>query len=196
MKPIFLTEWSNLYYCSSCIISGDLIFHKLYCYDLYIPSAPAPRNKQQIAVDSFINEKIVEVLENEGYCCYHGYRNFVGGDTIIHAVQKPMKIIPVTLIPVYKDQYFRTLLDMLLTADKLKRIVLLLFDATYTLPNLWQCCFSVEVNDPQLLHKIKKTIDRHRKLIPLSRRKQMVLREIDLGKMIDLVIFDCWINLI
>ncbi|CAN0171416.1 unnamed protein product [Bubo scandiacus] len=158
---------------------GDLICHKLYCYDLYIPSAPAPRNKEQRTVDSFINEKIVEVLENDDYCCYHGYRNFIGGDTIIHAMQTPMKIIPVTLIPVYKDKYFRRVLDMLLTADKLRRIVLLLFDATYTLPSLWQCCFSVEANDPQLLRKIKKTIDRHRKLIPLSRRRQIMLREID-----------------
>lgn len=138
----------------------------------------------------------MEVLENDDYCCYHGYRNFVGGDTIIHAMQKPMKIIPVTLIPVYKDQYFRTLLDILVTADKLRRIVLLLFDATYTFPNLWQCCFSVEVNDPQLLRKIKKTIDHHRKLIPLSRRKQIVLREIDTGKIIGLVVFDCWLDLI
>ncbi|KAK4820717.1 hypothetical protein QYF61_004382 [Mycteria americana] len=96
---------------------GDLICHKLYCYNLYIPSAPAPQNKEQIAVDSFINEKIVEVLENDDYCCYHGYRNFVGGDAIIHAMQKAMKIIPVTLIPVYKDQYFPTPLDMLVIAE-------------------------------------------------------------------------------
>lgn len=86
---------------------------------------------------------------------------------------------------------------MLVTADKLRRIVLLLFDATYTLPNLWQCYFSIEVNNPQLLHKIiKKTIDRHRKLIPLGRRKQVVSREIDTGKIIGLVMFDHWINLI
>ncbi|XP_068806344.1 uncharacterized protein [Struthio camelus] len=158
---------------------GDLIFHKLYCYDLYIPSAPAPRNKEQIDVDRFINENIVEVLENDDYCCYHGCRNFIGGEIIMQAMQKPMKIIPVTLIPVYKDQYFLSLLDMLITADKLRRIVLLLFDSTYIRPNLLQCCFSVEVNDPQLLRKIRKTIDRHRRLIPLSRRQQVVLKEMD-----------------
>ncbi|OXB75041.1 UNVERIFIED_CONTAM: hypothetical protein H355_001448 [Colinus virginianus] len=157
---------------------GDLIFHKLYCYDLYIPSAPAPRNKEQTDVDSFISEKIVEVLEKDDYCCYHGCRNFVGGDTIIQAIQKPMKIIPVTLIPVYKDQYSLTLLDMLVTADKLRRIILLLFDATQIKPDLWQCCFSVEAKDPKLLDKIKKTIDRHRKQASL-RRKQIVSREMD-----------------
>ncbi|XP_065602735.1 uncharacterized protein LOC136055056 [Cyrtonyx montezumae] len=157
---------------------GDLIFHKLYCYDLYIPSAPAPRNKEQIDVDNFINEKIVEVLEKDDYCCYHGCRNFVGGDTIIQAIQKPMKIIPVTLIPVYKDQYSLTLLDMLITADKLRRIILLLFDATQIKSNLWQCCFSVEAKDPKLLDKIKKTIDRHREQTSL-RRKQIVSREMD-----------------
>ncbi|XP_021254276.1 uncharacterized protein LOC110399609 [Numida meleagris] len=160
------------------IIEGDLIFHKLYCYDLYIPSAPAPRNKEQTDVDSFINEKIVEVLEKDGYCCYHGCRNFVGGDTIIQAIQKPMKIIPVTLIPVYKDQYSLTLLDMLVTADKLRRIILLLFDATQIKPDLWQCCFSVEAKDPKLLDKIKKTIDRRRKRSS-RRTKQIVSREID-----------------
>lgn len=128
----------------------------MYCYDLYIPNAPAPKNKEQIDADSFImsaffNEKNVEVLEKDDYCCYHGYKNFLDGDTNIHVMQKPVKIIPVTLIAVYEGKYFQTLLDVLVTADKLRRIVPLLFDTTFTLPYLQQCGFSVEVNSPQLL---------------------------------------------
>lgn len=94
---------------------GEGVCPVMYCYDLYIPSAPAPKNKEQIAAGSFItsaffNKKVVEVLEKDAYCCYHGYKNFLGGDTNIHAMQKPVKIIPVALIAVYKNQYFQTCL--------------------------------------------------------------------------------------
>lgn len=62
-------------------------------------------------VGSFINKKIAEVLEDDDYCCYYSCRNFVGGDTIIQATLKTMKTIPVTCIPVFKDQCILTLLD-------------------------------------------------------------------------------------
>ncbi|XP_006014894.1 uncharacterized protein LOC102371857 [Alligator sinensis] len=158
---------------------GDIIFHKLYCYDLYIPSAAPPQNKKQIDVDNFIDEKIVTVLEKNGFLCYHGYRNFTGGEMIIQAISKPMKIIPVTLIPIYKDHDFLKLQDMLITPAMLKRIVLLLFDATQTEPVLLQCCYSIDINDPQLLPKIIKTIEHHRTQIPVSRRKERALGEGD-----------------
>ncbi|XP_044154365.1 uncharacterized protein LOC122941307 [Bufo gargarizans] len=151
---------------------GDLIFHLLYCYDVYIVSPPCPQSLKQNGIDTYLNESIVKPLEDKGYYCYHGSRNITGGDYIIQAMSYPITIIPTTIVPVFKDKKFSNLRNLLLRPDYLERTVFLLFDASQAYPDaISKNSYSLSVHDPYLLPKLIQTIEQNRKETPLLQRK-------------------------
>ncbi|XP_053305902.1 uncharacterized protein LOC128468238 [Spea bombifrons] len=175
-KERLYTEMSEPYgtVCDDCGQRqiGDIIFHDLFCYDVYIVSAPCPQNARQSEVDDFMAEHIVKPLEDQGFNCYHGSRNITGGEFIIQAMSYPITIIPTTIVPVYKDKTFSSLRNLLLRPDYLDRIVLLSFDSSKADPILIsKTSYSMSVNDVRLLQKIIQTIERNRRQISLLERK-------------------------
>ncbi|MEE6488068.1 hypothetical protein FKM82_015121 [Ascaphus truei] len=161
--------------CTNCgqRKTGGVIFHLLYCYDVYIMSAPSPQNPKQRKIDEYITQNILNPLEQHEYLCYHGCRNVCGGDVIISAMSKPTTIIPTTIVPVYRDKGFSSLQNFVLRPDYLDRTVFLFFDSTKIYPHaVSKNCFSICVDDPHLLRKLMETIDVNRKKNPLELRKR------------------------
>ncbi|MEE6488059.1 hypothetical protein FKM82_015121 [Ascaphus truei] len=161
--------------CTNCgqRKAGGVIFHLLYCYDVYIMSAPSPQNPKQRKIDEYITQNILNPLEQHEYLCYHGCRNVCGGDVIISAMSKPTTIIPTTIVPVYRDKGFSSLQNFVLRPDYLDRTVFLFFDSTKIYPHaVSKNCFSICVDDPHLLRKLMETIDVNRKKNPLELRKR------------------------
>ncbi|KAM4704355.1 uncharacterized protein WCC33_012768 [Rhinophrynus dorsalis] len=158
---------------------GDMIFHLLFCYDVYVVSAPEPQNTVQKEIDEFIAERIVKPLEDQGYKCFHGCRNMVGGELLLQAMSYPITIIPTTIVPIYRDKKFAAIRNLLLRADYLDRIVFLSFDSTKLYPSaISKNSYSINVKDGHLLQKLIQTIDRKRIQIPLHERK----RKHEMGK--------------
>ncbi|XP_075467131.1 uncharacterized protein LOC142501290 isoform X4 [Ascaphus truei] len=161
--------------CTNCgqRKAGGVIFHLLYCYDVYIMSAPSPQNPKQRKIDEYITQNILNPLEQHEYLCYHGCRNVCGGDVIISAMSKPTTIIPTTIVPVFRDKGFSSLQNFVLRPDYLDRTVFLFFDSTKIYPHaVSKNCFSICVDDPHLLRKLMETIDVNRKKNPLELRKR------------------------
>ncbi|XP_031761936.1 uncharacterized protein LOC100493453 isoform X2 [Xenopus tropicalis] len=151
----------------------DTIFHHYFCYDIYIVSAPEPQSTKQRVIDEFMDERIVKPLEEQGYKCFHGCRNMVGGELILHAMSYPITIIPTTIVPVYKDKNFASFRNLLLRPDYLERIVFLSFDSTKIFPAiLSKNSYSINSKDANLLQKLIHTIDKNRYQIPLCQRKR------------------------
>ncbi|KAM5140443.1 uncharacterized protein ACMZJ9_014287 [Mantella aurantiaca] len=151
--------------------NAGLIFHELYCYDVYIVSAPSPLNPKQREIDEYMTEKIVKHLELNGFKCYHGSRDIYGGEHVISALSKPITIIPTTIVPVYKDKIFSEYRNLLLRVEYLDRIVFLMFDSTQIEPPAVSS-FSIAISDPYLLPRLMKTITAKTKQIPLDIRKR------------------------
>ncbi|KAM4636269.1 uncharacterized protein O3C94_017448 [Discoglossus pictus] len=176
------SEEEEIEVCKNCDQqrNDDIIFHELYCYDAYIVSAPCPQGDKQKVIDNFLTEKIVKPLEEKGYNCYHGCRNMTGGDFVISAISNPVVFIPTTIVPIYKDREFASLLNFLLKPDYLKRIVFLLFDSSKPdPPGLLRNCFSISKNDIHLLPKLEATINRNKNIFPLHKRKALFEMETD-----------------
>ncbi|KAM3913297.1 uncharacterized protein RB166_018609 [Leptodactylus fuscus] len=164
----------DLAICEDCeqTISGDVTFHLLYCYDAYIMTPLGLQSAKQEKIDLFLNEKIVDPLEQKGYNCYYGSRNITGGDSIIQAMSYPITIIPTTIVPIYKDKKFANLRNLLLRPDYLERVVFLLFDTSQHYPYaVSKNCYSLSVDDPYLLPKLIQTIEYNRRKTPLLQRK-------------------------
>ncbi|KAM8924562.1 uncharacterized protein RCH25_009251 [Pelodytes ibericus] len=149
---------------------GDLIYHELYCYDVYIVSAPCPQNRKQTEVDDFMAENIVKPLENQGLICYHGTRNITGGQFVIQAIVSPITIIPTTIVPIFNDKAFAKFWNFIFRPDYLQRIVLLMFDSTKV--PISKTSYSLSIKDVRLLPKLIQTIEKNRNQIPLLERKR------------------------
>ncbi|XP_056385195.1 uncharacterized protein LOC130281706 [Hyla sarda] len=161
--------------CDDCgqIKNGDIIFHLLYCYDVYIVSPPCPLSSKQNEIDIYLHESIVKPLEQKGYKCFFGSRNITGGDHIIQAMSTPITIIPTTIVPVYKDKKFSNLRNLLLRPDYLNRIVYLLFDRSQLNPDVVvKNSYSMSIHDSFLLQKLIQTIEQNRGKTPLHQRKR------------------------
>ncbi|XP_073541802.1 uncharacterized protein [Phyllobates terribilis] len=160
--------------CQDCekIKSDDVTFHLLYCYDAYIVSPPCPQSIKQKGVDIHLYKSIVTPLEQRGYKCYYGSRDIIGGDHIIQAMSYPITIIPTTIVPVFKDEKFTSLRNLLLRPDYLERVVFLLFDKSQVYPEaISKNGYSLVINDRYLLSKLIQTIKKNRMKTPLFERK-------------------------
>ncbi|XP_073537528.1 uncharacterized protein [Phyllobates terribilis] len=150
---------------------GVLIFHELFCYDSYVMSPPNPQNLKQSQVDREMIEKIVKPLEQHGFKCLLGSRDITDGD-VIAALSNPMTIIPITIIPVFKDSTFSGLRDLLIRPSYLNRIVFICFDSTPIRPKVVsRNSFSINIDDPFLLPKLINSIARKCSQNPLCDRK-------------------------
>ncbi|XP_069835229.1 uncharacterized protein [Dendropsophus ebraccatus] len=151
---------------------GDVTFHLLYCYDVYIVSPPYPQSTKQRDIDIYLYENIVKPLEQKGYQCYYGSRNITGGSHIIQAMSHPITIIPTTIVPVFKDKKFSNLRNLLLRPDYLERILFLLFDNSQVYPDtVAKSSCSLPIHDPYLLPKLIQTMEQNRRETPLLQRK-------------------------
>ncbi|XP_063819309.1 uncharacterized protein LOC135057350 [Pseudophryne corroboree] len=158
---------------TSCPCASGLIFHELFCYDVYVVSAPAPQNTKQKQIDEYMTDNIVNPLEQDGFKCYFGSRDIPGGEFVIQSLSKPITIIPITIVPVYKDRRFTAHRNLLLRPDYLDRIVFLLFDSTEVEPPaVARNSFSIAFNDKHLLRKLIQTIEKRSKQIPLDHRRK------------------------
>ncbi|XP_053547855.1 uncharacterized protein LOC128639754 [Bombina bombina] len=179
-----MEEESDTGLCRDCgeKKTGDITFHALYCYDVYVVSPPCPQNGRQRYIDDYLAENIVKPLEQAGFNCYHGSRNMTGGDIILSAFFNPVTIIPTIIIPIYKDQEFACHRNFLFHPQLFKRFVLLLFDSSKLTPhNLIESCYSLKANDSNLLPKIINTIHRNCKNFSLHQRKALYEeKEIDI----------------
>ncbi|KAM4702922.1 uncharacterized protein WCC33_011473 [Rhinophrynus dorsalis] len=160
--------------------ADNIIFHELFCYDVYVVSPPCPQNARQRGIDEYMMENIVKPLEQQGYKCYHGSRNIIGGELILQAMSYPITIIPITIVPVFKDNSFSTFRNLLLRPDYLERIVFLSFDSTTLYPPVVsKISYSISVKDECLLQKLMETIKKKRTQIPLQKRKRKCEMGID-----------------
>ncbi|XP_069609474.1 uncharacterized protein [Ranitomeya imitator] len=151
---------------------GVLLFHELFCYHAYVVSPQNPQNVKQSQVDKEMIEKIVKPLEQHGFNCLLGSRDITDGD-VISAFSYPITIIPITIIPVYKDHSFSSLRDLLIRPSYLDRIVFICFDSTSIGPRVVsRNSFSLRIDDPFLLSKLINSISRKCSQIPLSSRKR------------------------
>lgn len=159
---------------------GSLTFHELFCYDFYVVSAPYKQNSTQVQIDMEMTEKIVKPLEQLGYKCYFGSRDIPGGEFLIQALSNPITIIPITIVPVYKDRDFSAIRNLLIRPDYLDRIVFVCFDSTpIEPPAVSKNTYSISISDPILLQKLVKTIQTKCSQIPLNYRK----RKFEMSKM-------------
>ncbi|OCT71836.1 uncharacterized protein LOC108696218 [Xenopus laevis] len=163
--------------CKDCGARKDAgtntIFHHYFCYDIYIVSAPEPQSTKQRVIDEFMDERLVKPLEEQGYKCFHGCRNMVGGELILQAMSYPITLIPTTIVPVYKDKDFASIRNLLLRPDFLERIVFLSFDSTKVFPSiLSKNSYSINSKDVNLLQKLIHTINKNSSQIPLCQRKR------------------------
>ncbi|XP_071986577.1 uncharacterized protein [Engystomops pustulosus] len=151
---------------------GSYKRHELYCYDVYLVSAPNPNSRQR-RVDMEMNERIVDPLEQRGFKCYLGSRNISGGAFAVEALSNPITIIPITIVPVFRDSNFAELRKFLIIPELLDRIVFLRFDSTRIEPPLLsKNSFSISIHDPDLLQRLIDTIERKCTQIPLPQRKR------------------------
>lgn len=127
-----------------------------------------------------MTEKIVKPLEQLGYKCYFGSRDIPGGEYLIQALSNPITIIPITIVPVYKDRHFSAIRNLLIRPDYLDRIVFVCFDSTpIEPPAVSKNTYSISISDPILLQKLVKTIQTKCSQIPLNYRK----RKFEMSKM-------------
>ncbi|CAH2321920.1 insulin-like growth factor 1 receptor [Pelobates cultripes] len=160
--------------CPNCGNSrdGGIILHELFCYDVYIVSALCPQNSKQRRIDSQIGEDIVKPLEERGYNCFHGSRNIAAGEFILQAMSYPITIIPLTIVPLFKDKDFSSYCNLLLRPDYLKRIMFLTFDSTrIDCPAVSKITVTISFKDEYLLPKLIETIKNKRREFPLEQRK-------------------------
>ncbi|XP_041424736.1 uncharacterized protein LOC108696217 [Xenopus laevis] len=130
------------------------------CYDYYVVSAPEPRNKRNEDIDEFLTEKVIKPLETQGYNCFHGCRDLIGGQLILEALSEPMINIPTTIVPIYNDNKFTKLWNLLFRPGLQKRIVFILFDSA-KIPCILDSSnlFSLKSSDSDLVNRISKTIN-------------------------------------
>ncbi|XP_053306023.1 uncharacterized protein LOC128468357 [Spea bombifrons] len=151
--------------------TGKMIFHDIYCYDVYILSPQCPHTPNQCKIDFYMAENIVKPLEEEGYNCYYASRNIPGGKMLIQAMSYPISIIPVTVVPVFRDSAFIGLQNFILRPKYLDRVVFILFDSTQIFPLVSQNTYSIHVDDKFLLPKLIETIRSKTQQLPLEERK-------------------------
>ncbi|KAE8590957.1 hypothetical protein XENTR_v10018259 [Xenopus tropicalis] len=149
-----------------------MISHDWVCYDFYVLSAPEPRNRRHEEIDEFLTNDVIKPLEIQGYNCFHGCRDLIGGQLLFEALSEPMVKIPTTIVPVYKDRKFAAFRNFLLRPDLLPRIVFILFDAT-NISSMFdsRMCFSLKSSDSLLVERISNTIDINKQRIPPTKRQ-------------------------
>ncbi|XP_069466669.1 uncharacterized protein [Ambystoma mexicanum] len=167
--------------CENCreeMIAGS-IRHKLYCYDVYIPSANIPQRKKDAYIDNLISEKIVAPLEEKKYLCYHGSRDNIGGEHYLDTINKAVHTVPVTLVPIYNKSQLSPLVPFILKPHLRDRLVLLVFD--YPRRGICESYFSVDMTKPEFLRTLILTIDSVRNEHPLEKRKIQLLAMSETG---------------
>ncbi|KAJ1143029.1 hypothetical protein NDU88_009341 [Pleurodeles waltl] len=150
---------------------GGSIRHKMFCYDFFILSAKSSGNPKDDYIDKEMSERIVAPLEKEKYLCFHGCRDQLPGEHFLTTVSNAIRIIPITIVPIYNRSNFSSLVRLVLDPEFYKSFVLIIFDAPKS--GIYDYYSSLDARYHDLLNTLMKTSNRRRLEVPPEKRKAL-----------------------